>query len=70
MAKDEKNQLTFHSPSAIMSIWIDTLGQINGHDQEKVLLTLDFNKEHKLEHIKATDPEEKIWEKHFRRKTE
>lgn len=68
MSNGEEKDLTFHSPSAIMAVWIDTLGQITGHDQEKVLLTLDFNKEHKLEHIQASDPEEKQWEKHFRRR--
>lgn len=69
MANEAEENLTFHSPSAMMAVWIDTLGQITGHDQEKVLLTLDFNKEHKLEHIKATDPGES-WEKHFKRKRE
>lgn len=68
MANGEENELKFHSPAGIIAIWLDTLGEITGHDQEKVLLTLDYNKEHKLEHIKATDPEDKQWEQHFRRK--
>ena len=69
MASEEEENLTYHSPTAIMAVWMDTLGQISGHDQERVLVTLDFNKEHKLEHIKCTDPEERIWEKHFRKKS-
>lgn len=68
MSNGAEENLTYFSPSAMMAIWMDTLGQITGHDQERMLLTLDFNKEHKLEHIKATDPEEKNWEKHFKRK--
>jgi len=66
--EDEKKELKCYSPSAIMAIWIDNLGRQTGHDQEKILITCDYNKDHILEHIKISDPEGKVWEQHFRRR--
>ena len=68
MSDTEENNLTYHSPYAMMARWIDTLGQINGHDNETMLVTCDYDKEHKLQHIKATHIDKESWEKHFRKK--
>lgn len=69
MAKEAEKDLTCNSPAAIMAIWIDGLARERGwgDHQEKVLLTLDYH-ENKLEHIKISDPDDKYWSEHFKRK--
>lgn len=69
MANDEEKDLTYNSPASIIAIWIDGLAQDRGwgDHQERVLMTLDYH-EGKLEHIKISDPEDKYWSEHFRRK--